>query len=34
MAKSRPFIINERFILKELFMVEYPKNSKRSQFVF
>ena len=31
MAKSRPFIINERFRLKELYMVEYPRNSRRSQ---
>ena len=33
MAKSRPFIINERFRLKELYMVEYPRNSRRSQSV-
>ena len=32
MAKSRPFIINERFRLKELYMVEYPRNSRGSQF--
>ena len=33
MAKSRPFIINEMLRLKELNMVEYPKNSKRSQSI-
>ena len=33
MAKSRPFIINERFRLKELYMVEYLRNSRRSQSI-
>jgi len=31
MAKSRPFIINERLRLKELYMIEYPRNSRTSQ---
>jgi len=31
MEKSRPFIINEWLRLIELYTVEYPRNSRRSQ---
>ena len=32
-TKSRPFIINEKLRLKEIYRVEYPKNSIRSQSI-